>query len=161
MIEKIRKMMENNKGSTVSKNYEKSFSVKTDTNCFEKENPTENTWNSGENSKHVPRLEVAGRKAGGARETRGLPAPSHSGGTPRLSCPCSKACHTPCPGSYQGTIRILWEFGSESRKVPCLLRRAGVEGQRASWQDGIASGRSESLSTLTENARATGRPVFP
>lgn len=34
--------MENKKGSTASKNYEKSFSIKTDINCFEIENLNQN-----------------------------------------------------------------------------------------------------------------------
>lgn len=34
--------MENSKAPTVSQSYVESFSMKTDSNCFEMENPTEN-----------------------------------------------------------------------------------------------------------------------
>lgn len=109
----------------------------------------------------MPRLEAAGRGAGGPRGTGGLPAPAHSGGTPRLSCRCSKACSTPCPGSYEGTVRVLWELGPKAGKCAACSEGPRVDGQKASRQDGLASGPSENLSPLTENDGKTGHPVFP
>lgn len=100
------------------------------------------------------RLEAAGRGAGGPRGTGGLPAPAHSGGTPRLSCRCSKACSTPCPGSYEGTVRVLWELGPKAGKCAACSEGPRVDGQKVSVP-------SENLSPLMENAGKTGHPVFP